>query len=238
MPRLLVVIPSLVLLVACGGGSTPTAPAPVPTPTPTPAATRIIDVTSELAFGDVEVGGSVTLGFRIRNTGTAPLTVTGLTFSTHDAVFTTKFTFPYTVSGGDSQAVFPQLTFAPIAVQSYTGVLTVNGDQTSGNDRMDYSGIGTPPTPVWALSGSGDKVFDMPAKVRNYLLTADYSGDRAEFTYYHGETQQVVRVLGTTTGLTHLEIQGVKNPERGTQVEVRSSAGVNWSFTERKQAWW
>ena len=66
----------LPLAAACNGddGSSPTGPAHTP-----PAATRIINVSGNLAFGDVLVGGQRDLSYTITNSGNATLTVTGTT---------------------------------------------------------------------------------------------------------------------------------------------------------------
>jgi hypothetical protein len=238
--RLIIVAPVLFALFAsaCGGGSSSSPPAPsapsAPTPTPTPTATRIIDVFSDKDFGEVEVGGAVILGFVIRNTGTATLTVTSLTVSPgHESVFTMKYTGD-TIPPGELNQRHVLLRFAPGSVQSYTGVLTVRGDQTSGKNTLNYSGVGTPSTPIWTLSGNGARVFDMPAKVRNFLFTADYAGDRAELVVYREGSPSFSAVLGTATGGTHYEVSGISSGH----YDVRCPSDVRWSFAERKQPEW
>lgn len=234
----------LMFAFACGGGgsSSPSSPSTPSPPPPTPVVTRIISLPNEPAFCVVEVGGSVQLGLGIENTGTAPLTVTGITFSAHETVFTVSPTFPFPNTIAPGMAVYPRLQFAPASAQSYTGVLTVHGNQTSGNNTLNYSGVGTPPTSLWTLSGSGDKAFDMPAKVRNFLFVADYTGDRAEVTYYaDGRQQFPAEVIGTASGVTHFEQPSIRlcrpeAPGSDTRFEVKTAAGVRWSFTERKQS--
>jgi hypothetical protein len=242
MKPLGIIAPVLVLMfaLACGGGSSSSSPSSPSNPTspPTPVATRIIDVTSAKDFGAVEVGGSYELGFRILNTGTAPLTITSLRVSPgHESVFTMKFEVPptgHSIQPGESNALFVLLRFVPSSVQSYTGVLTVLGDQTSGSNTMTYSGVGTPPTPEWSLSGNGDKAFDMPPKVRRFRFVADFTGERAEVTWYLGGKLDYSTVMGTSTGLTHVEVTG--STGSSSHFELKCPSDVRWSFTEMKQA--
>lgn len=63
------------LTAACGGsGSSPTSP----TLAPTVAATRTIGLSGSLTSGDVTVGQSREATLTVANTGTGPLTITGL----------------------------------------------------------------------------------------------------------------------------------------------------------------
>jgi hypothetical protein len=123
---LLVMLP----LAGCGsGGSSPT----TPTPTPTPAVTKIINVTGTLSYGQVIVGDVRTDGaFTISNSGNATLTVTGITGPCGN-FFTVSWTGG-TIAAGGSQVV--NVRFAPTAVQNCSGVVTVNGDQTSGTNTL------------------------------------------------------------------------------------------------------
>jgi len=148
--RLAAVIASTVLIVGCGGGSSPTAPAPVASPTPAPqpaTATRIIGVDGNLAFGNVSVGSSKDAMFTIRNTGTGMLTVSGLSITSGlGTVFTPSWTNG-ALAAGATQTV--TVHFAPTAAQAYSGTITVSADQTSGTNTIAISGTGT------ASSGGG-----------------------------------------------------------------------------------
>ena len=119
----------LVFAAACGSNSsTPTTPTPPTAPTPT----RVISVAGDLNFGQVTVGDSQTRFITIGNSGTAALTITGLT-----GPCGSSFSVSWTggaISAGASQTV--SLRFAPTGAQNCTGVLTVNGDQTSGSNTI------------------------------------------------------------------------------------------------------
>ena len=160
------VVPALFAVVvalsnaACGGSSSsPTGPTGG-TSQP-PATTRIIGVSGNLAFGDVAVGGSRDLTMTIANTGNAVLTVTSLSVSGGLVAHTTASWTSGTIAAGGSQSV--NITFAPTAAGSYSGTVTVNGDQTagsttiaiSGNATLSFSGTFTGSNVITACNGTG-----------------------------------------------------------------------------------
>ncbi len=129
----------LPLAIACGGGdsATPTSPTSA-----TPAApTRIINVSGNLAFGDVPVGSQRELSYTITNTGNATLTVTGTTVSGGLVTHTTASWTSGTIAAGASQTV--TVRFQPTVAGSYSGTVAVNGDQTSGSNTTAISGNAT-----------------------------------------------------------------------------------------------
>jgi len=122
-------------LSACGGSS-PSTTAPTPT-----SPTRVIGLTGDLTFGNVAVGQEVTRTLTITNSGNSTLTVSGMTVSGGTGgVYKSSFTSG-TISAGASRPA--TIYFAPTAGQSYSGTLTVNGDQTSGTNTASISGTGT-----------------------------------------------------------------------------------------------
>ena len=124
----------LPVVAACGGGeSSPTAPTPTPT-----ATTRIIGVSGSLAFGEVAIGSQRDLSFTITNSGNATLTVTGMTVSGGLSAYTTATWTNGPIGPGASQTV--TVRFAPTSSGSFSGTLTVNGDQTSGTNTLAISG--------------------------------------------------------------------------------------------------
>jgi hypothetical protein len=124
------VILLLISASACGGNS------PTTTPTPT-ATTRIIGLSGNLAFGNVQVGNTATATLTITNSGNSTLTVSGMTGPSGYTASWTNGTIP---AGGSQAATFQ---FAPTAAQTYSGTLTVNGDQTSGTNTIAiYRGQG------------------------------------------------------------------------------------------------
>ena len=99
-------------------------------------ATRIINLTGSLAFGERHVGSSSTTTLTIGNSGNSALTVTSITYP---AGFSGAFSG--SVPAGGSQNV--TVTFAPTAMTSYGGTVTVNANQTSGTPTTSASGVGS-----------------------------------------------------------------------------------------------
>lgn len=146
--RTVTAVLAALITTACGGGSdSPTSPSPTSS-TPT----RVIAVSGALAFGEVPVGGQREATFTIANTGTAALTVSGLSVSGGFASQSTASWTSGTVAPGGSQTV--TIRFAPTTAGSYAGTLTVNGDQTSGNNTLPISATATAPLFSGAWSGS------------------------------------------------------------------------------------
>ncbi|HKW03570.1 MAG TPA: choice-of-anchor D domain-containing protein [Vicinamibacterales bacterium] len=113
------------------GSSSPAAPSP-------PPATRVISLSGNLAFGNAVVGSTATTTLTIANSGSASLTVTGMT---GPSGFTASWTSGVIPAGG-SQPV--TIGFSPTAVGTYSGTIAVIGDQTSGNNTIAASGTAYP----------------------------------------------------------------------------------------------
>jgi hypothetical protein len=125
----------LTLLISCND-DTPTAPTP----------TSAITLSGNMNFGSVTVGGTATSTLTIGNSGTGELTITGVSYPSG---FTGSFVSG-TIPANGSQAV--TVTFAPTAAQSYTGNITVTGNQASGTNTIAVSGAGIA-IPTFTLSG-------------------------------------------------------------------------------------
>ena len=133
---------------ACGKGS-PAAPTPASNSTAGAAATRVVSLGGSLNFGTVEVGKTSELTLTIGNAGTASLSVTGIT---GPGGYTPSWTSG-TIAPGASQQV--TVRFAPLAAQSYDGLLTVHGDHTAGTNTAPLSGTGAERAPARAtLTGT------------------------------------------------------------------------------------
>ncbi len=123
-------------LAGCSGDKSPTAPSPAST-----APTRVISVTGNLAFGEVRVGEERDADFTIANSGTSPLTVSGLSVTGGLAAHTTASWTSGQIPAGGSQRV--SVRFAPTAAGNYSGTITVNADQTGGSNTIPISGTAT-----------------------------------------------------------------------------------------------
>jgi hypothetical protein len=145
----------LVGTAACGsdGPSSPTSPAPT--------TTRIIGVAGNLAFGDVPLGTLREATITISNTGSGMLTVTGISMTGGFGSMLTASWTSGTIAAGGSQPV--TIRFAPAEAGTYTGMLTVSGDQTSGtntlpisaNSMASFSGTWSGAHTITACNGTG-----------------------------------------------------------------------------------
>jgi surface antigen len=99
--------------------------------------TRIISLSGALAFGSISVGTTTQGVLTIANTGNSQMTVTSISYP---AGFSGAWSG--TVPAHGSQSV--PVTFSPSAATTYGGNLTVNADQTSGQNSYPLSGTGTP----------------------------------------------------------------------------------------------
>ena len=112
------------------------------------APTRIIELTGDLTFGNLQVGNTVARQLTISNTGNATLTVSGMTIPV-------GFTVDWSngpIAAGASQPVL--VTFAPTASIGYGGTITVSANQTGGTPTIGISGAGVgAPTRIIELTG-------------------------------------------------------------------------------------
>jgi Abnormal spindle-like microcephaly-assoc'd, ASPM-SPD-2-Hydin len=212
---------------ACGGNST----TPSSTPPPAPA-TRVITVSGDLAFGNVNIGESATRTFTISNSGNAALTFTSLS-----AVGGTGITgyaanpTSGTVSPGGSITV--SLRFSPTAAGFFSHVLTVVGDQTGGGAAINVSGVGINNTPLFTASGIGDAVFDMPTTVARIRVQATPTTSCQNFIVRIGGRASIINViLGTCSVADARSIDSTYLTGGGGVVSITSSTGIQWTFTE------
>jgi alpha-tubulin suppressor-like RCC1 family protein len=95
----------------------------------------VIEVGGNLSFGEVTTGATATATLTITNSGDATLTVTGITYP--DGF---SGAWSGTIAAGHATNV--TVTFAPVAVTSYSGTVTVNSDAASGTSTLSASGTG------------------------------------------------------------------------------------------------
>lgn len=125
---------AVIALVACGGSSgasnTPTAPTVV-------NSSRTIALLGSLAFGEVVVGATKQLNITVSNSGNSLLTVSRFSVSGFNGQVSTNWSQGQ-VAAGSSQTVV--VSFTPTASGAYSGVLTVEGDQTGGGNSLAVTG--------------------------------------------------------------------------------------------------
>lgn len=212
----------LMASLACGKGSSPTAPSEPTTPT------RVIQLTGDLAFGDVEVGASVERTMRILNAGNSAMTVTSLSVTSGSPLTASWLTGTIPAGGGQDVVV----RFTPTAGGSISGTIRVNADHTAGNNQIAFSGRGVRSGPLWERSGSGNTVFDMPTAISRVRIVGTYRSNSSNFIVRVGGRLVVNELLGRSWGQERYE--GVHQVSGGV-VEITNSSGVEWSFTEVRE---
>ncbi|HET9597737.1 MAG TPA: choice-of-anchor D domain-containing protein [Anaeromyxobacteraceae bacterium] len=108
-----------------------------------PAAPSASLSAASLAFGNVTVGGTKSLTASVRNTGTASLSVTGITpCSNTQPPFSINPAAAFTVAAGGSQTL--TVGFAPTSTGSYSGCYNLaTNDAAHPTLRLDVTGAGT-----------------------------------------------------------------------------------------------
>ena len=147
--------------------------------------TRIIRLTGDLAFGNVAVGSSATRTLTIYNDGNSALTVSSISYPSG---FSGNWSG--TIAAGGSRDV--TVTFAPSAVQGYSGNLTVNSDKTSGTSTRSVSGTGVTPTRIIRLTG--DLAFGS--------VTAGQTATRTLTIYNDGNSALTVSSISYPSGFS------------------------------------
>lgn len=209
---------ALALAIGCGGKDNPGGPSPTPEPT------RIISLSGDLNFGEIDVGESAQRSFRISNTGNSALSITGLTGPSGGA-FAASFTSG-TVTAGGSQDV--TVSFTPSEPRSYSGTMTVNGNQTSGSNTLPITAAGG--GPLWRHNGTGDSVFDMPRYIQRVFVSGTYVANSSNFIVRIDGRLLVNELLGT--GWNQTVYEGTLLTGGGGVVSITNSSGVIWTFAE------
>lgn len=112
--------------------------------------TKIISLSGNLTFGNINIGQTSTKTLTITNTGNSPLDVSSISTPTGFSG-----SFNGTIQPSNSANV--QITFSPSNVQAYSGNITVNSNATSGTNTISASGNGTQQTTetrIISLSGN------------------------------------------------------------------------------------
>lgn len=215
------------LSIACGGKKgNPNEPSP----TPTAVITRIMELLGgPLNIGDVTLGQSRTADFSIRNAGTGALTITGLS-GPCGSQFATSYTGG-TIQPNTQQSVTIQ--FTPSSVNNCNGTIVVSGNQTSGGNTIGVNASGTlNGIPNFQRSGTGDTVFDIPAHVTRIRIQGGFGGNSSNFIVKIAGRLIVNELMGTAWGQTSFD--GTYLITAGGTVQITSSSGVTWIFTEQR----
>lgn len=222
----LCLLTGLALLSACGSDSSPTNPSPQPQ-----VDTRIIALDGSLNFGAVQIGQSAERSFTIRNTGNAPLTITGLTGPSGTGALVDASWTQGTIAPNAAQDV--QLRFRPVTTQAFSGVVAVNGNHTAGTNTIPFSASGTVQgLPIYFHSGVGAAVFDIPRHVTRVKITGAYSGRCENFVIWIARDLVVNEILGTCSVADGRNYEGTHLIAGGGVAEVQESTNIHWTLTE------
>jgi len=215
----------VVSLAAIAGGCNKSDDSPSPTGPSSSTPSRIIGLSGNLAFGNVNVGSSRESTLTIANTGTQPLNVSGMTITGGLSDHTKASWTNGTIAPGASQPV--RITFEPSSSGSFSGTLTVNGDHTGGVNTMQVSGTGVGTTAAGAWSGryvvercdGTGSVQDLFCSANRGLypvgtslpvdLALTQNGGNVSGTVYFGQVSGVVTGVISTAGT--LSLQGTAN---------------------------
>ncbi len=178
-----------------------------------------------VALGNVEVNTSVTGTFYVRNTGNAPLTISGITSSSPRVTVTPT---TGTVAAGDSLLI--TATFTPTQLILTLAMITVStNDPNRATATMTISGTGVQPTGLAndALSASV-QLFPLPVRAGSpaaLRLTGGLTLTGAPALITDALGRQVL-TLPTTAGATELSVRTVSLRAGLYTVQVRTSRGL------------
>ena len=225
MRTLTIVVLVLAMLVpACGGsgGGSPASPTPTPTPTPPPVTVTAVTVTGPGCTPGVQSGQGLcsttvptAIGSTLQLTATAAMSDGSASNVTEQATWNSSKTTVATVTRGLVTFRAPGECDITAAYQGKLGGNTIRVDP-----------------PIWAKTGTGDTVFDMPTYLSRVKITGDYTKNSSNFIVYVAGRLIVNELLGTGWGATHFEGTYLMS---GGIVEVKLSSGVAWSFAEVRQ---
>jgi len=198
-------VPALLLLVSCGGKSSPTSPSQPTQPTQTTWNLSGTVTSSQNGAGisgaTARIGDGPNTGKSATTDGSGHYSFSGL----QQSGFTVNFTAPNFNS-------------------------TSAGVDLTSNKTLD---VRMDPTPLFRLSGTGDSVFNIPSNVTRIQVTASYSGSCQNFIVDVNGRGLINVIIGTcSVADTRSPFVGTYALSGGGIVEIVSSTGVNWTFTE------
>ena len=88
------------------------------------------------------------------------------------------------------------------------------------------------PAALWSHSGTGNTVFDKPTSATRVRVIGEYDGFVQNFIVRCGGSSIINTIIGTSGVADVLRYEGVHNMGQCGEVEIVSSEGVSWSFTE------
>lgn len=103
-----------------------------------------------------------------------------------------------------------------------------------GGSSSGPTSIPTPPPTtlpaIFTISGSGDNVFDLPARITRIKITGAYTDFASNFIVKIAGSLVVNELMGT--GFNQTKFEGTYLITAGGTVQITNSTGVVWTFTE------
>ena len=96
--------------------------------------------------------------------------------------------------------------------------------------RATDTGSSTNPTSGYSKSGTGDDVFELPARSMKIRVQAETSGSTSTFFVDVAGKSLIIEIIGSSQ--TPTAFDGTYLLQNGGVVEITKSSGVKWSFTE------
>ncbi|GAB4396933.1 MAG: hypothetical protein OHK0053_12170 [Microscillaceae bacterium] len=115
---------------------------------------RVLSLSGNLAFGEVEIGQSKTAILSIRNLGNQTLNISSIVLPEN---FTSNWNGGNVISGITQNVI---ITFTPVDNNEINDIITVNGNQTAGNNTINVSGVGTG-TPLSLFPSLPSNIFSL-----------------------------------------------------------------------------
>lgn len=214
----LIVLALAAICASCGSSSSPSAPSTSSTTaapaTPAPAAAPATATTFAL---------SGTISFTGLGTGLANASVTILDGVNAGKATQTNEAGAYTLTGLTSGGFNVSITASGFTSTTRPVNLTTN--QTLSVSLL--------PSSLWVNSGVGDNVFSIPAYVTKVRIDGSYQGSCQNFIVKAGTSLLVNVIIGTcSVADTHSPFSGTYVVTAGSQVQITSSTGIAWTFTE------
>ncbi len=160
---------------------------------------------ASLAFGNVSVGGNVTLPVTVSNTGNAPLTISGVVSSDAHYTFAPN-TFPINIPDGVGNTQLFNVTFSPTVAGAVPGTLTFTHNAAGSPSVLNLSGTGQ--------TQGGELKF---AQDSQNLL--DGTQDNPDAVILRGYTGQPLKALQFDVVVGHLQGRLIlRSVERGAAI--------------------
>ena len=122
--------------------------------------------------------------------------------------------------------------------QAHDGTYVVAPEATvtitnSSGVSWGFNSTSAQPPPAGGLfskSGSGDQVFDLPARNARYRVQSNFAGTSSNFIVYVAGSLAINSIIGTSQ--TPASFDGTYSFSSGARVEIQNASGVSWSFLE------